>query len=204
VVRPLPALLKNHPFCCGATLSGFGQTVLVLDARRLVQSQQHQLRRDDAANCVAEGAGVPQRGTGKPRPRVLVADDSGSARLAAVRSLARYALDITQASDGKQASELLGSEHFDAVFTDLEMPHFSGLELLEQLKTRCGENAPPLVIISSRHEAQFTSEAERLGAAGYLVKPLTDEALDQVLAACPALQRLTTQTSHSTSSGETQ
>ena len=37
VVRPLPPLLRRHPHLCGATLSGSGDVVLLLDGRRLVQ-----------------------------------------------------------------------------------------------------------------------------------------------------------------------
>ncbi|WP_164101964.1 chemotaxis protein CheA [Candidatus Laterigemmans baculatus] len=37
VVRPLPSLLKHHPFCSGATLSGMGEVVLVLEKRRLME-----------------------------------------------------------------------------------------------------------------------------------------------------------------------
>ena len=37
VVRPLPPLLRRHPHLCGATLSGTGDVVLLLDGRRLVQ-----------------------------------------------------------------------------------------------------------------------------------------------------------------------
>jgi chemotaxis protein histidine kinase CheA len=37
VLGPLPPLLKAHPFCIGATLSGSGEIILVLDGHRLIE-----------------------------------------------------------------------------------------------------------------------------------------------------------------------
>ncbi len=71
VVRPLPSLLRQHPFCIGATLSGMGQTVLCLDARRVVESQSVSRRR------IADGlAEAKADNSSSKRLRVLVVDDS--------------------------------------------------------------------------------------------------------------------------------
>ena len=43
VVRPLPSLLKQHPICSGATLSGLGEIVLVLDSVRVMESVAQQV-----------------------------------------------------------------------------------------------------------------------------------------------------------------
>ena len=40
---------------------------------------------------------------------------------------------------------------------------------------------PPIVIVSSRAEKEFTERARQLGAANYLIKPLVDEELDAAL-----------------------
>lgn len=187
VVRPLPAMLKQHPFCSGATLSGMGQTVLFLDAHRVVESQVRHMQA--LPNSAIR---LPRENTSEPlgRPRVLVVDDSLSARKRVVRSLQRYSVDVVEASDGKQALEILKKESFAAVFSDMEMPHVSGMELLAEVNAQDQYDPPPVVIISSRSEEEFTKPAKELGAFHYLIKPLSDEAIDQTLPDIPMLQHL--------------
>lgn len=188
VVRPLPSLLKQHPFCSGATLSGLAKTVLLLDPRRIVETQSHLLRKWDQADYPQPTA------TETSRPLVLVADDSLSARRRVVRSLSRYPVDIVEVSDGQQAFQKLQSQRFAAVFSDMEMPHMSGMDLLAAARERTEQPAPPIVIISSRNEPEFTDRAGELGACDYLFKPLSDEALDQALWGIESLQHLVNQT----------
>ena len=187
VVRPLPALLKTHPFCSGATLSGMGRTVIVLDARHVIDSQQHLIQFGEPSTEVMLVGSANSLHAGSTRPRVLVVDDSLSARKRVVRSLQRYAIEIIEASDGKEALELLKTSRFAAVFSDLEMPHINGLELLAEINSSDADGAPPVIIISSRSEHEFTSRATELGVSSYLIKPLADEALDQALAKIPTL-----------------
>lgn len=191
VVRPLPALLKHHPYCCGASLSGMGKTVLFLDARRVVESQKYRLRQaTDTTDLRHPTATRNTTLTASSRPRILVVDDSISARKCVVRSLRRYPVEIVEACDGKQALEILKGTSFDAIFSDMEMPHVSGMELLADVNGKSRVNAPPVVIISSRGEVEFTGRAKELGATNYLIKPLSDEALDEAIAGISTLKHL--------------
>jgi PleD family two-component response regulator len=168
-----------------------GQTVLFLDARRVVESQSHHLHRSDSPQQSKSSSGIS--GSSRPaRPRVLVVDDSLSARKRVVRSLQRYSVDIVEASDGKEALKILKTEQLAAVFSDMEMPHVSGMELLAEVNSLDRSDPPPVVIISSRGEDEITSRAKELGAVNYLIKPLADDALDAALAAVPSLRQLTT------------
>ncbi|NND99328.1 MAG: response regulator, partial [Pirellulaceae bacterium] len=185
VVRPLPALVKSHPYCSGATLSGSGELVLLLDARRVVDSQALQL--DHAAPQTS----APSEQTSRQSlPRVLVADDSVTARKRVVRSLQRYPVEIIEASDGRQALEIFRHENIAAIFSDMEMPHVTGMDLLSAIKADDRDDCPPVVIISSRSEIEFTSRAKELGATDYLIKPPTDDALDSALTKIPNLSHL--------------
>lgn len=185
VVRPLPALLKQHPLCTGATLSGMGELVLTLDAnavaalgaRRLVSDSQIDSSRP------AMPAFVPQPVTPiePSRPRVLVTDDSLTARKRLTRSLLRYGVEIVEANDGSEALELLRRQAFDAVFSDLEMPNLDGLGMLAEIRGREQTRQLPVVIVSSRLEDEFRDRAEELGVNGYLGKPVDDETLDHAI-----------------------
>lgn len=179
VVRPMPSLLKHHPLCSGATLSGMGEVVLVLDKRRLMELVARHESPHTANRPFATHA---EDGSPAERPRVLVVDDSPSARKRLVHSLNRYSVEITEASDGTEASELLQTHSFAAVFSDLEMPRRNGLELLAEIRTRASEHDLPVVIVSSRAEHEFQDRARQLGANAYLKKPLADAALTEAIA----------------------
>jgi chemosensory pili system protein ChpA (sensor histidine kinase/response regulator) len=168
-----------------------GQTVLFLDARRLVESHIRLLHRPKLTDG-RDPSGQAANDARPSRPRVLVVDDSISARKRVVRSLRRYPIDVVEASDGKQALEILKTQQFAAVFSDMEMPHVSGMELLAEINSDNRPEAPPVVIISSRCEDEVTERAKQLGAIRYLPKPLSDNALDGALRGIEGLRRLNT------------
>jgi chemosensory pili system protein ChpA (sensor histidine kinase/response regulator) len=185
VVRSLPGLLKQHPLCSGATLSGMGEIVLVLDAHRLAELGVHRQRAGESSATIA----VSQDAKGAARsPKVLVADDSLSARKRVIQTLGRYDVRVVEAGDGAEAIELLKTESFAAVFTDLEMPRVNGLQLLTHIKQDERLRHLPVVIISSRDDEELRHQASENGVHDYLGKPIEDEALDRAAAAIPALR----------------
>ncbi len=188
VVRPLPNLLRHHPYCCGATLSSTGGTVLLLDAHQV--NQQCKKLAHAASESFGEPSTEPTERQVESTVRVLVADDSLSARRRVVRSLQRYRVEIVEAGDGREALSILNKQEFAAVFSDMEMPHVGGMELLAGIKALPQSRRPPVVIISSRTEDEFIQRATELGAHGYLSKPLTDDALDEAIRGIRALRDL--------------
>jgi DNA-binding NtrC family response regulator len=71
-------------------------------------------------------------------PRILVVDDEKVVRDITQAFLALNGYEVSTASDGKEAFDILRSSHYDVVITDLHMPLMGGIELLQkisQLKT---------------------------------------------------------------------
>jgi len=61
----------------------------------------------------------------------------------------------------------------DVIITDLKMPHMNGLELLQWLHASdTWRNTPKVVLTSSTAQSDVTT-AYTLGAAAYLVKPVS-------------------------------
>lgn len=84
-----------------------------------------------------------------------------------------------QAKNGQEALELLESYNFDVVITDIRMPIINGLELLELIRER---NIDVLVVLVSTYsEFEYAKRGLQLGAVDYVIKPLKEEALLQVL-----------------------
>lgn len=67
---------------------------------------------------------------------VLIADDEGPVRRAAVRILLRKGYNIMEASDGEEAIRVFADnpDAIDLVFLDMTMPGLSGLEALDQMR----------------------------------------------------------------------
>ncbi|MCA9109377.1 MAG: response regulator [Planctomycetaceae bacterium] len=180
VVRPLPQLLRRHPLLSGVSLSGSGEVVLLLDGNRLEQAASSLASSDlNADRRVSDQrANHPQIADLR---RILVADDSLSARRRLVQTLQPYGFEITEVSDGLEALEVLRTESFDAVFSDLEMPRLGGFDLLTELKRGDRDPAEPVVIVTTRSEAETQERARQLGANGFIAKPVSATAVEDVL-----------------------
>ena len=176
VVRPLPSILRRHPLLSGVSLSGAGEVVLLLDGNRFIQAGTI------FAQACSDSEAIPATLAAAESPRrILVADDSLSARKRLVQTLTRYRFDITEVGDGAEALDVLRTETFDAVFSDLEMPRLSGFDLLSQLKGSNRHPCEPVVIVTTRTEPEIQKRAHQLGADGFLAKPVSPDSVDDVL-----------------------
>ncbi|MCO8124661.1 response regulator [Stieleria sp. TO1_6] len=178
VVRPMPPMLKSHPLCIGATLSGMGEVVLLLDPRQLAESSKGKSRLTRPSKSEVQTRA-------KEQPKVLVVDDSKSARLRVVRALEKYPVTVVQVDDGQAASEMLAKDTFVTVFSDIDMPRMSGLELLRSIKSEPRLESIPVVMISSRSIDTAGKQAREIGAMQYIQKPLLQERFDHVVASLP-------------------
>ncbi len=173
VVRNLPGPLSGHPLFCGLTLSGAGETVLLLDGNKLVEyfTEFH---------SVCQPSVETEETVHQQVKRVLVVDDSLSARKMLVKRLSQLGFGCTEAGDGIQALEILRRDKFDLVFTDLDMPRLGGLEMLFDMQQH-GRTKTPVVVVSARSEDEFRHQAMDYGAYGYLTKPVDFQRLQRLL-----------------------
>lgn len=83
------------------------------------------------------------------------------------------------ACDGIEAMDLLKHRHFDLVITDIRMPAMDGLSLCKFIY----ETAPDtkIVIISGYNDFEYARTAIKYQVTDYLLKPLNDNNLYDVL-----------------------
>ncbi len=117
---------------------------------------------------------------------ILVIDDDPGLLLSIQATLVSSGLpEPAIVSDSRQALDIIRSHRFHLVFLDLKMPHVSGMELLEAIKTEFPRIE--CVIVTASDEASTAIQAMRFGAYDYLVKPLNTDKL--ILTANRALER---------------
>ncbi|PRX97019.1 LuxR family two component transcriptional regulator [Allonocardiopsis opalescens] len=116
-------------------------------------------------------------GTGGGAPlRVMVVDDHPMWRDAVARDLAAAGFEVAAtAGDGAQAVRLVGAARPDVVVLDLQLPDYSGVEVIGKLAA-AGSGARVLVL-SASGEQQDVLDAVKAGATGYLVKSASSEEL---------------------------
>src|SRR5450432_1903961 len=105
--------------------------------------------------------------------KVLLADDEEGLRLVMGRQLTRAGHQVTFAKDGLEALELLKTDQFDVVLSDVKMPGLDGMGLL----AKASEIAPDteFIILTGHGSMENAVEAFKTGLVfDYLLKPLED------------------------------
>ena len=112
--------------------------------------------------------------------RILIVDDDVAFREALAETVASLGHEAEEISRGAQALTLLERERYDAVLLDQRMPGVDGLGVLAALRER-GPGGPPVIMLTAHATADNTIESMRLGAFDHLSKPITREAVKDVL-----------------------
>ena len=77
--------------------------------------------------------------------------------------------EISSASNGLEALEMLRQQTFDGIVLDIKMPKMDGLELLSQMSK---ENISPVkIVISGYDEFEYAQKAIKYGVIEYVLKP---------------------------------
>ena len=100
---------------------------------------------------------------------LLVIEDERVLCETIVRSLRRLAYSVDHCYDGDQALELLGTERYDLVLLDLNLPGKDGMTVLRTFRQR--DRKTPVLILSARSEVKDKVEGLDAGANDYLSKP---------------------------------
>jgi CheY-like chemotaxis protein len=81
-----------------------------------------------------------------------------------------------------EALKALKSEPPDVIFTDLNMPHINGIELIREVRRQYDKTTLPIVMVTTQNETQDNDAAVQAGVNAILHKPFTAEDLETVLA----------------------
>ncbi|HEX9417633.1 MAG TPA: response regulator, partial [Methylomirabilota bacterium] len=185
VIKSLGGLLERVGPFAGATVSGAGRVILLVDPSRLAEAAEA-ARQAGRAAAGARARGTARGSTKKQARRILLVDDSISIRKFVGQMLEKAGFEVVTANDGAEALRQLGDTVVDVVITDLEMPRVSGYELIEDLRARASTRALPVVVLTTRAGAKHVNLARRLGIAHYVTKPVDEEAFVRLMVAMTA------------------
>jgi two-component system chemotaxis response regulator CheY len=104
--------------------------------------------------------------------RILIVDDSPTIRRMVVASLhSLESVVFKEAMNGLEAVEILAREAINLMILDLNMPDMHGLEVLQFVRSHTPYRDIPVIVLTTKYDAQTRKTALEGGASRYLTKP---------------------------------
>lgn len=104
--------------------------------------------------------------------KVLVVDDSATMRrmvMASLRTL--HDVKFQEAGNGLEAIEHLALGSVDLIILDLNMPDIHGLEVVKFVRQHTAYRAIPIIVLTTRGDAESRNSALAAGASAFMTKP---------------------------------
>ena len=111
-------------------------------------------------------------------PSVLIVDDEKHTREGLQQALAEH-YDVTVASNADEAFNLMETQPFDVILTDLRMPGKSGLKVID--KALSLPHRPAVLMMTAYGNIDTAVEAMKRGAVDFLTKPVNIERLEVLI-----------------------
>ena len=165
LAKPLGRLLPRVRNLAGATVFSTGRVVPILGVPDLLQAA--------AGYGRTVGPDAPAE-TVRTR-RLLVVDDSITARTVLQNILESAGYEVKTAPDGAAAFAALRAEPYDLVVSDVEMPRLDGFELTKRIRGEPKWTELPVVLVTARETKEDRERGLDAGANAYIVKSNFDQ-----------------------------
>jgi two-component system chemotaxis sensor kinase CheA len=160
ILRKAPKPLNSIKNIAGFTLIKNGVTVPVLDINQVTANTTVSDERWSSEEKQREISGQ----------KVLIAEDSITIRAMLRNFVENEGFDVTTASDGKDALDLIGKITFDIIVSDIEMPHMNGFELTREIKSDPSTRDIPVILVTALESEEDKKKGMDAGADAYIVK----------------------------------
>ena len=109
----------------------------------------------------------------------MIADDEFLIRWSLTQALTQEGYEVISVEDGKKAIEVVRTQHFDFIITDIIMPELDGWKVLEAIKQT--QSTPRVIIITARGREDTGRIAQERGAWAYIEKPYVIDKIKEIL-----------------------
>ena len=167
MVKGLGSQLQRVRNVAGAAVLSSGKVVPVLNVSDLMNSA---VRSDAKIRSAARAEETPLR-----KERILLAEDSITARTLLKSILETAGYQVTTAVDGADAFAQARSAEFDLVLSDVDMPRMSGFELTAKIRGDKKLGELPVVLVTALDSREDRERGIDAGASAYIVKSSFDQ-----------------------------
>ena len=113
--------------------------------------------------------------------KIMIVDDSPSVLAILDDMLVDLGYEVTTADNGQQGCQLLESNRYDLIITDLTMPVMDGIIFVQTAKKMPNCKFVPIVMLSSEEDEAKIAEAKQVGISTFLRKPVKEVQLKTIL-----------------------
>ena len=112
------------------------------------------------------------------RKLLIVDDDVAVTNYLMVFLMQTGEYEPTIVNDPRSVAEILQQETFDAMLLDMDMPHLSGMDIINHVK-EAGHDLP-IIVLTGVNDVELAVKSLKLGVFDYLTKPVDDDHLLEV------------------------
>ena len=168
IFKGMGELIPAVPGIPGLTILANGEVAPVVDLPARVQHESSNKKLNTEVVTVEEEHTLP---------KVMIVDDSISARKSLITLFRDIGYEVHSAIDGLDAMNKIRRDTPDLILTDYEMPRMNGVELATSLRGLKETQDTPIIMITSRSTSKHRLEADNAGVSCYVTKPWTETQL---------------------------
>ncbi|MGF1536190.1 MAG: Hpt domain-containing protein [Elainellaceae cyanobacterium] len=158
VSKPLGTLLNRVRNVSGATILGTGEVCMILNPSDLLKS----LQRKTPYSPILQ---APLR-----KSIILLVEDSPPVRIQEKRLFEGAGYEVVTAVNGLEGYNKLRTRNFDAVVSDVEMPHLDGFSLVARIRQHQEYEDLPVVLVTTLDSDADRKRGADAGASAYIIK----------------------------------
>ena len=113
--------------------------------------------------------------------RILIADDEPYVSRVLKLVLQREGYEVSCVYNGKQALDAYRQARPDIIVTDVKMPHMTGRELVETIRSADGDSETPIVVMTSTLESENRDWVSGVGSVSFVGKPVSPRELVRIV-----------------------
>ncbi len=167
LVKGLGKLLRRVRNISGATVLGSGNVVPVLHITDLMTSALRSAEKIKGQIYLEKKADKIKK--------ILVAEDSITARTLIKNILETAGYQVSTAVDGTDAFNRARSDEFDLIVSDVDMPRLNGFELTEKIRNNKKLSKVPVVLVTALESREDRERGIDVGADAYIIKSSFDQ-----------------------------